>query len=167
MRQLLQKPTGESEKGRNQIISLFLLFSCVFFVLGIAPSAQAPAERWAQFRGTPALVGTSLASLPPTPKLLWTYDATDPIESSAAIADGVVYVGSQSGVLHAVNLADGSAKWKYTASTDGIGESSPAVAGGLVYIADLAGTLHAVDAATGKAAWTFKTTTEVKSSPVV
>ena len=44
----------------------------------------------------------------------------------------MVYVGSQNGELHAVNLADGTPKWKYKASPDGIGESSPAVAGGLV-----------------------------------
>ena len=82
-------------------------------------------------------------------------------------SDGVVYVGSGNGELHAVNLADGKAKWKYKASEDGIGESSPAVSGGLVYIGDLSGVVHAVDVNTGKAAWTFKTGTEVKSSPVV
>ena len=43
------------------------------------------------------------------------------------------------GQLHAVNLADGKPKWKYQASSDGIGESSPAVANGLVYVGDLAG----------------------------
>ncbi len=101
--------------------------------------AGAPADRWTQFRGSPALSGTSAATLPPTLKLLWTYDAGDGIESSAAIVDGVVYVGSQTGELHAVNLADGKVKWKYKASEDGIGESSPAVAGGLVYVGDLAG----------------------------
>ncbi len=83
--------------------------------------------------------GHSDAKLPRQLKVLWTYEAGDAIESSAAIADGVVYVGSQTGELHAVNLADGKAKWKYKASADGIGESSPAVAGGLVYIGDLAG----------------------------
>ena len=56
-----------------------------------------------------------------------------------------MYVGSQTGDLHAVNLADGKLKWKYKASPDGIGESSPAVAAGLVYIGDLSGTVHAVD----------------------
>lgn len=133
----------------------------------VSSSAQAPQGAWPQFRGSAALLGTTEAALPPTLKLLWTYDAGDSIESSAAIADGVVYVGSQSGELHAVNLADGSPKWKYKASPDGIGESSPAVAGGLVYIGDLSGTVHAVDAASGKPVWTFKTDGEVKSSPVV
>ena len=42
--------------------------------------------------------------------MLWTYEAGDAIESSAAIVDGVVYVGSQTGELHAVNLADGKAE---------------------------------------------------------
>jgi outer membrane protein assembly factor BamB len=130
-------------------------------------SAQAPADRWPQFRGTTAMHGTSAATLPSTLKLLWTYEAGDAIDSSAAIADGIVYVGSQTGELHAVNLSDGSLKWKYKATADGIGESSPAVANGLVYIGDLSGVLHAVDASTGKAAWTFKTGSEIKSSPVV
>src|SRR6478609_3535130 len=130
-------------------------------------SAQAPAAGWPQFRGSAALLGTTAATLPDTLTLRWTYDAGDAIESSAAIADGVVYVGSRTGELIAVNLADGKVKWKYKASDDGIGESSPAVAAGLVYVGDLAGVVHAVEAATGKAAWTFKTNGEVKSSPVV
>ena len=104
-----------------------------------AGAGSAPADRWTQFRGTPALLGTSDAKLPSALKVLWTYEAGDAIESSAAIVDGVVYVGSQTGELHAVNLADGKLKWKYKASPDGIGESSPTVAGGLVYIGDLIG----------------------------
>ena len=127
----------------------------------------APPDAWTQFRGSPSLTGTTSATLPAALKLLWTYDAGDGIESSAAIADGVVYVGARTGELHAVSLADGTVKWKYKASADGIGESSPAVAGGLVYVGDLSGVVHAVEAATGKAAWTFKTGGEVKSSPVV
>ena len=129
--------------------------------------ASSPADRWTQFRGTPALVGTLGREAPGSAKLLWTYEAGDAIESSAAIVDGVVYVGSQTGELHAVNLADGKLKWKYKASTDGIGESSPTVAGGLVYVGDLSGVLHAVQTANGQVAWTFKTGTEIKSSPVV
>ena len=136
-------------------------------LLAASIPAQAPPAAWPQFRGSPPLHGTTDATLPPTLRLLWTYEAGDAIESSAAIADGVVYVGSQTGDLHAVNLADGSVKWKYKASPDGIGESSPAVAGGLVFIGDLSGVVHAVDVATGKAVWTFKTDGEVKSSPVV
>jgi outer membrane protein assembly factor BamB len=143
------------------------LIVALLAVAAATGSAQAPSSTWPQFRGSPALVGTTAATLPDTLTLRWTYDAGDAIESSAAIADGVVYVGSQTGELHAINLADGTPKWKYKASPDGIGESSPAVSAGLVYIGDLSGTVHAIDAATGKAAWTFKTDGEVKSSPVI
>src|SRR5688500_9648591 len=69
--------------------------------------AGAPADRWTQFRGSPALTGTTAATLPDKLRVLWTYEAGEAIESSAAIADGVVYVGAQPGELHAVSLADG------------------------------------------------------------
>ena len=67
----------------------------------VSASAQAPQNTWPQFRGSAALLGTSEATPPSTLKLLWTYDAGDSIESSAAIVDGIVYVGSQTGELHA------------------------------------------------------------------
>src|SRR5665811_1989331 len=74
-------------------------------------------------------------------KLLWTYDAGEAIESSAAIAGGTVYVGAQSKDLLAIDLATGKLLWKYRA-TAGIGESSPAIAdsiGGAVFPEQLAG----------------------------
>ena len=130
-------------------------------------SAAAPADAWPQFRGTPALSGVSEAELPAELTLKWTYQADDIIDSSAAIADGTVYVGSYSGNLIALDLDTGEERWKYSTGNMGIGESSPAVAGGLVFIGDLGGVFHAVDAATGKARWTFETLGEIKSSPVV
>jgi outer membrane protein assembly factor BamB len=150
---------------RRSSLALTLLITAA---LGAqAPAAGAPADRWPQFRGSAALLGTTAATLPDKLRVLWTYEAGEAVESSAAIADGVVYVGAQPGVLHAIGLADGKPRWKYTASDIGIGESSPAVAGGIVYIGDLSGVVHAVDAASGKAVWTFKTQSEIKSSPVV
>ena len=160
---------GRTPGGR--VCALGLVFaigaSTLFAQAPAAGPGAAQSAAWPQFRGSAALHGTTTASLPAALKVRWTYEAGDAIESSAAIVDGVVYVGSQSGELHAVNLADGTARWKYKASPDGIGESSPAVASGLVFIGDLSGVLHAVDAATGKAVWTYKTAGEIKSSPVV
>ena len=124
------------------------------------------ADEWPQFRGNPQLTGVTSATIPSTLKLLWTYDAGDSIESSAAIADGSVYVGVDSADLLAIDLQTGKLRWKYRAK-DGIGESSPAVHDGVVYIGDLSGLLHAVRAADGKALWTFKTGAEIRSSPVV
>jgi outer membrane protein assembly factor BamB len=124
------------------------------------------ADEWPQFRGNPSLTGVATSPVPKTLKLLWTFDAGDSIESSAAISEGVVYVGSQSSDLIAVNLADGKLLWKYKVK-DGIGESSPAVHAGTVVVGDLSGTVHAVNAKDGKALWTFPANGEVKASPVI
>src|SRR6266404_3440204 len=117
--------------------------SILVFVL-LASSAVAQ-DSWPQFRSNHALTGVTTAALPDNLKLLWTYDAgTDPIESSAAIADGVVYVGSASGQLIAVDLATGKERWKYKTAQD-VEESSPAVsaASGTVFVGDLSGMFHA------------------------
>src|SRR5262245_2249008 len=142
-----------------------LISLALFVAIGAQP---APASR-AQFRNTASLTGVTTSTLPTSLRLLWTYDATAAVESTAAVSDGTVYVGSASGELLAIDLATGKPKWKYRAASSdvGIGESSPAVGGGIVYVGDLTGVLHAVDVATGKARWTFKTTAEIKSSPVV
>ena len=70
---------------------------------GVVGRAAQTAGR--SFAASPQLTGVSDATLPDALKVLWTYEAGDAIESSAAVVDGVVYVGSVTGELHAVNLA--------------------------------------------------------------
>ena len=146
----------------------FIALAAVFFVaLTIAVQSQQPRtlESWPQFRGNTALTGVTQSAVPATLKVLWTYEAGEPIESSAAIADGVVYVGAQSAELLALDLKTGKLLWKYK-TTEGIGESSPCIADGVIYVGDLAGVVHAVGK-DGKALWTFKAGSEIKASPVV
>ena len=115
--------------------------------------ARGPCSRrqpdWPQFRGDARLTGVATAALPATLTLKWTYEAGDIIESSAAIADGTVYVGAGNGDLLAIDLETGKLRWKYATGSQ-IGESSPAVGGGRVFVGDLAGIVHAVDARSGK-----------------
>jgi len=127
---------------------------------------ETPADNWSQFRGNQRLTGVSQSEVPQTLKQLWTYEAGDSIESSAAIVGGTVFVGSQKGELAALNLDNGAVFWKYTIDSP-IGESSPAYSDGVVYVGDLGGWLHAVNASTGKKIWAFKAGNEIKSSPVV
>ena len=131
-----------------------------------SPLIAAPADAWPQFRGNYNLTGVSPSQLSPTLKLQWTFDAGDIIESSAAIADGTVYVGTGKSELVAIDLNTGQAKWRYK-TPEAIGESSPAVGGGMVFVGDLSGIFHAVNATSGKGAWTYKTGSEIKSSPVI
>src|SRR5215468_10431680 len=140
------------------------LLSTAHYPLTTAHSQSADA--WPQFRGNYNNTGVSPSQLPAELKLLWTYDAGDIIESSAAIAAGVVYVGTGKSALIAADLQSGKLKWSYK-TPEAIGESSPAVGGGLVFVGDLSGVFHAVDAATGKGVWSYKTDGEIKSSPVI
>jgi outer membrane protein assembly factor BamB len=123
-------------------------------------------DDWPQFRGNALLTGVSETALKEPLELAWIYEAGESIESSAAIVDGVVYVGSQSGELLALELETGELRWKYQA-TEAIGESSPAVSDGVVYVGDLAGVLHAVEVKSGAGLWTFESEAEIRSSPVV
>src|SRR5215211_6414469 len=142
--------------------SLFLIICLAVAVL----AQETPGDNWSQFRGNHSLTGVSQSNVPSSLKQLWTYEAGESIESSAAIVGTTVFVGSQKGELVALNLDNGSVHWKYDTGAP-IGESSPAYSGGVVYIGDLGGTLHAVNAPDGKRLWTAKTGSEIKSSPVV
>ena len=147
---------------------LFRGFVLSWSLLVLPLAAQTPAPNWSQFRGAPRLSGVTTPPLPDTLSLKWTFDAGEAIESSAAIVDGAVYVGSTKGELVAIDLQSGKLRWTYSTGQNGsIGESSAASADGAVFIGDLAGLVHAVSASDGRQIWTFKTDGEVKSSPVV
>jgi outer membrane protein assembly factor BamB len=144
---------------------LKILLLVLFFAVSVV-AQDTPADNWAQFRGNHSLTGVSQSNVPTTLKQLWTYEAGDSIESSAAIVGGTVFVGSQKGELVALSLENGSVYWKFDTGNP-IGESSPAYAGGVVYIGDLGGWLNAINASDGKKLWAFKANSEIKSSPVV
>ena len=121
------------------------------------------------FRANPARTGVFPSDGPTTlSELVWTFK-TDVrnvgFVSSPAIADGVVYVGSEDGRLYALDAATGQEKWSF--KTDGEVYSSPAVAGGMVYVGSGDERLYALDARTGQEKWTFQTDDGVYSSPAV
>jgi eukaryotic-like serine/threonine-protein kinase len=146
-----------------RLLKTLLLIVCLAFS---ALAQEAPADNWPQFRGNQSLTGVSQANVPNSLKQIWTYEAGDSIESSAAIVGGTVFVGSQKGDLVALSLENGSVYWKFSTGA-AIGESSPAYSNGVVYIGDLNGWINALNAVDGKKLWAFKTNGEIKSSPVV
>src|SRR6476659_2163995 len=116
----------ENTKVAQRVILITLVLFLLVSVPEPAPAQDtAPADNWSQFRGNQRLTGVSDSQVPENLKLLWTFDAGDSIESSAAIVGGTVFVGSQKGELVAVNLDNGSVYWKYQTGS-AIGESSPA-----------------------------------------
>ena len=153
-----------NDKWKMKLTSVICLLVSAFSFY--AHAQDTPADNWSQFRGNHRLTGVSNASVPNSLKLLWTYEAGDSIESSAAVVGGTVFVGSQKGELLALNLDNGAVYWKFATGSP-IGESSPAFSAGVVYIGDLGGWINAINASDGQKLWAYKTGGEIKSSPVV
>ena len=87
------------------------------------------------------------------------------MDSSPAVANGVVYVGSFDDKVYALNATTGATLW--TATTGSLVPSSPAVANGVVYVGSYDHKVYALDATTGATLWTASTGSSVYSSPAV
>jgi outer membrane protein assembly factor BamB len=90
--------------------------------------------------------------------------------SSAAIADGLVIVGSRGRAVEAFSAADGGRAWRQPMR--GRVDGSPVVvraggAGLVAIVGDAAGRLVALDAATGKPVWEFDAGGGFAGSPAV
>ena len=49
-------------------------------------------------------------------KAVWQYRTGSPVRSAPVFHDGVLYAASVNGVLHAINVATGTSKWKFEAA---------------------------------------------------
>src|SRR5437762_1872708 len=104
-----------SRRAKKQRFGSTGIPACMVLLLfgSFLPSLLPAADEWPQFRGNPQLTGVAAGAVPADLKLLWTYEAGDAIESSAAISGGAVYVGVQSADLLAIDLQTGKLRWKY------------------------------------------------------
>jgi outer membrane protein assembly factor BamB len=78
-----------------------------------------------------------------TRKFDWTFRTGGTIRSSPALANNVIYVGSDDGRLYAINAQDGTALWNFT--TGGKITSSPTYANGVIYVTSWDGKLYAIE----------------------
>jgi outer membrane protein assembly factor BamB len=107
----------------------------------------------------------------------WTGAASGAVNSSPAVANGVVYVGSADGKLYAFGVGcatgGGTCSPIWTAATGGPIDSSPSTSGNHVYVGSADGKLYAfaVGCATGGGTcapiWTATTGGAIQSSPSV
>ena len=119
--------------------------------------AQAPFlvnTNWTQFHFTPNHKGLNPYENVLNPKtvgnleLLWSFPTGGAVQSSPAIVNGVVYVGSNDGNVYALKASTGAVLWSFPVGFGGPG-TSPAVANGVVYV----GALYALNARTGAIVW--------------
>jgi eukaryotic-like serine/threonine-protein kinase len=110
----------------------------------------------ATYRGNAARTGLMPGPGPSgRPVVDWTFDAGAPIGSSPAVLDGIVYLLSNDGVVHALALTTGAELWRASLGAEAAG--SPLVTAGLVIVGDSKRVVHALSAGDGSARWTVPT----------
>jgi outer membrane protein assembly factor BamB len=130
-----------------------------WLVLALNPLSDR-GDQWPIFRGNAHQTGVAVSGLPEHLEVRWTFKTKDAIESTAAIVNGTVYIGSNDENLYALDLATGKQKWAYKA---GAMKAAVAYHDGAVYVGNLDGIFHCVDAATGQKRWTFETGADISS----
>jgi eukaryotic-like serine/threonine-protein kinase len=95
----------------------------------------------------------------------WAFATGDAITAAPAVANNLVYVGSEDRTLYALDARSGHERWRYTTG-DAIA-ATPAVAAGVVYLGSDDGALYALDGASGTARWAFATDGAITSAPIV
>lgn len=133
-------------------------------VVGLAAMAAGAAD-WPVFRGNPAQTGVASELLPEKLAIRWQFKTSGDensavIESTAAIAGGVAFVGAFDDHLYAIDLTTGKEKWKAKIGTI---KAPVGVHGGAVFAGNVESAFHCLDAATGKPKWKFDVGTEISS----
>jgi outer membrane protein assembly factor BamB len=126
-------------------------------------------DMWPMFHHDRKHRGYSTSRAPNSNQTLWTpYRTGDMVESSPAVADGKVFVGSYDKKIYALDESKGNLWPTWTLyRTGGIVESSPAVADGMVFVGSDNGIVYALNY-TGSVQWRNLTATSVVlSSPAV
>ena len=90
---------------------------------------------------------------------------TAKIDTTPAVVNGLVIVGSVNQHLYALNASTGKVVW--TTLLRGPIESSASAAGGHIYIGDDSGDVYELTASSGKVLWRSEATGAVKGSPTV
>lgn len=147
--------------------TFFLLIGLVLILFSQCVSLYSASSDWTGFRGNPQLTGVAATELPDALELLWTFQAADMIEGTAAVVKGIVYVGALDGYLYAIDARNGELQWKYQAGESDSPVSikaSPAVYNGVIYVGDGEGVFHAIEVNAGKQKWKFQSDGEIFSS---
>lgn len=95
----------------------------------------------------------------------WRFDTGAGVRSSPAVGEGLVFFGSQDGILYAVEVGTGRQRWQFDLGGYPV-RSSPAIANRTVFVGG-GYTLYAINAVTGEERWHFAMRYAGESSPTV
>src|SRR5690606_17805611 len=99
----------------------------------------------------------------------WTVQLGSRITSSPVIAEGLVFVATSDGSVHALGLGDGREAWRHPEEGESLGMVSAPLAyhEGIVYAGTADGVLHLIASTTGEAICEFDAGAGIVSSPVI
>jgi len=103
-----------------------------------------------------------------TRRIVWRYrhpDRSFPFYSSAALAEGRVFVGGRDKMMHALDAASGKEIWTFP--TGARIDSSPALAGSRGYVGSNDGKLYVFDTSSGRIIQQFEAGGPLSASPAI
>jgi serine/threonine protein kinase/outer membrane protein assembly factor BamB len=98
-------------------------------------------------------------------RLLWASETGGQVTSGAALADGILYIGSDDGKVHAFEAAGG--RPVRTFPTSGAVSGGVSVAGGTLFAGSADHGVHAFRVGTGGKSWVYRTGGPVNCTPAV
>jgi outer membrane protein assembly factor BamB len=98
-------------------------------------------------------------------RLLWSWDAGSPIESSPIIVDGIDYFGDWNGEMYALDLHTHKLRWSRDLGAKIT--SSAAISGGRLFIGDYDGRLWALSPGSGATRWVGRVNGKIYGTPAV
>jgi eukaryotic-like serine/threonine-protein kinase len=110
---------------------------------------------------------TNFGNGPAKPALDWTTQLDGGMVSSPTLVNGVAYVGTITGTIHAVEASTGTEIWNYSTGVTGF-SSTLAVVNGKLYTGAENGTVRCLDATKGTLIWATNAGTGMSTgSPIV
>jgi len=85
------------------------------------------------------------------------HDAYDDFNSSPKLVDSIAYVGTEQGLVHGINVKNGTQVFSYQTQGQYTIETTPAIDNGKIYFGDWDGVFHCVDIDTEQEIWTYDT----------
>jgi len=117
---------------------------------------------WEEFRGNLNNTGYSTSVVPPSNVTFLKFVTDWSFHSSPVLSGDMLYFGSDSGKIHAVNIATGKEIWNH--STGSSAWASPLVVGDAVFIGSMDGNMYALDKMDGSLRWYFAANDSIVSS---
>lgn len=152
-------------KAIRGIMFTMLLLSMLPLTFNVEPvAADAAVDWWPMFSHDPNHTGYSTSTAPNTNQTIWNYTTGHWVDSSPAVADGMVYVGSIDSKVYCLDALTGTQVWNYTTGK-GV-YSSPAVTDGRVYFGSHDKKVYCLNASTGTHIWSYTTDDDVQSPAV-